>query len=392
MTVNTFTTYADGSVVFTNRFNGSSSSGTYRAAHVSSFDEFPTRDPSRRKPKGVWLYPQPYERTVVRTTDCYGRIFRDYDYYETVLQNGVIQGVQFVDGSVPPEDFSQRDRTLIKALQKLKDQRINLGVALAEAGQTAELLGSTAARFSRSISAFRRRRWKQGLAELGVSAKKAPNNWLELQYAWKPLMSDVHGAFSELARAPTRDFRFSVTGITKEQSDEVFDIDQGGYLDSRQVRRTVQGHFCRLDFLPSNNFLSAISTVGATNPLEIVWEKVPFSFVADWFTTLGDSISVLDATVGYQFLSGSMTCRRERTVQVVPLHGSGVYGNGLKYNSAFKGSSRDFRLKRSPISELPRIIKPHFKNPVSLGHMANGLSLLTSVFSGSELLNKKFFR
>jgi hypothetical protein len=289
-----------------------------------------------------------------------------------------------------PESAAQRDAAFIKALTKLKDQKINLGVALAEAQQTANLIGSTATRLSRSVTAFRKGRWKQGASELGLSLKKAPNNWLELQYAWKPLFADVHGAMSELARAPVGAFALTVKATEREVLTEVVEVNNNHRYDSYQDLSQMRGQFVRLDFPPGNQFFAALGIAGVTNPLEVIWEKVPFSFVVDWFLPIGGALHVLDATEGFEFLSGSRTAREESFCNVGPLNTGSTRSDGTNVSARFEGGGRKFHLKRYPLAGVPTFMRPRFKNPLSLGHMANGLSLLTTVFSGTELMNTKF--
>jgi hypothetical protein len=362
--------------------------GTSRIESDYWYDEKPDRNRTR-KPSG-WLFPKAYKRNVQRWSVPSGVIHWIWPGSYDITESGPFNSIAIQDYQVLPRDQSQSDMAMLDALTKLKDQKVNLGVALAEARQTANLLGSTATRLARSYNAFSKGRWKQGASELGLSLKKAPRNWLELQYGWKPLMSDVYGSFSELARADPGGFAMTVKGIKKTVLNDEFMVVNNHRYDSRQVRSQMRGHFCRLDFLPSNMFFAALGRAGVTNPLEIIWEKVPFSFVADWFSTMGDCISVLDATEGFTFLSGSITDRRETLLGVYPSNTGTIRSDGEIRKCQFEGHYRSFHLERFPLTELPTMIRPRLKNPISLGHMANGLSLLTQVFSGSELLNTKF--
>lgn len=390
MGIQSVTLNADYRIKYVNLVSGAvTGSGTFRVPSNHFFDEKPDRIRSR-KPAG-WLYPKAYERNVYSHQIPSGLISFVYGG-ELVTESGPFSGIGIdTDGtSLLSESQAQADAAILEALTKLKDQKVNLGVALAEAKQTANLIGSTAQRLSRSITAFRKGKWKQGASELGVSMKKAPSNWLELQYAWKPLLSDVHGSFSELARHNPGAFAMTVKGIQREVLVKKLAINNNHRYDSLQSISQMRGQFVRLDFLPGNMFLAALGRAGVTNPAQILWEKVPFSFVADWFSTMGDCISVLDATEGFQFLSGSRTSRRETTLGVEPLYNGSTRSDGTDIRTKFSGHYRTFHLRRYVINELPLVIRPRLKNPISLGHMANGLSLLTTVFSGSKLMNTRF--
>lgn len=344
------------------------------------------RSPKAVSPSG-WLFPKGYERHVIKRQMVHGEIYYHNGANEDVLVSGDMPEVGLPTAVFPNKNPDHFRQAYVDALTKLKDQKVNLGVALAEAQQTANLLGSTATRFARSINAFRRGRYKQAAAALGASLKKTPQNWLELQYAWKPLASDVYGSFSELARSRPASFGIAVKGVVSESWTEVRQRNDGSRNGATDQLEFFRGCFVRLDFLPNNTFFEVLARAGLSNPAEVLWEKVPFSFLVDWFYTVGDTLSILDATHGFQFLSGSTTHRRELNVSVSPSQDG---GDG--YYRRFSGMSREFHLERGVMRELPTTVPPRFKNPLSLGHMANGLSLLASAVSGSELGNRRIWR
>lgn len=353
------------------------------------FDKKPDR--SRQKPlldQSGWLYPKPYERHVIKRILPHGVIRYKRYPFEDVLVSGDLPEVGLPAMSIPPVNGDHYRQAFVDALTKLKDQKVNLGVALAEAQQTANLLGSTATRFARSINAFRRGKYKQAASALGASLKKTPESWLELQYAWKPLMSDIHGSFSEIARARPAAFGVAVKGVVREEWEDLIITNDGTRVGRVDRARWFRGCFVRLDFLPNNTFFETLARAGLSNPAEVLWEKVPFSFVVDWFYTVGDTLSVLDATHGFQFLSGSVTDRRELNVSVGPSQSGGED----VLSRRFRGMLREFYLQRGILDELPVTVRPRLKNPLSLGHMANGLALLASAIKGTALGNRRIWR
>lgn len=337
-----------------------------------------------RKPSG-WLYPTAYEIDVQARRKPLG----DLRWNTGHLFSGT---VPYVDGNTAQQNHlpfpsGMEDRVVTKALLELKNQSLNIGVALAEAQATANLVGSSATRIARAYQAVKRRDFSSAAQFLGIKKKKGgglgfkpsndiPSAWLELQYGWKPLLSDVHGAIQHLAfRAEDRGkWRHTVKGSEriKDQGDYNYTTQFGS---KRIVYNRESGMFVRLDYIPGNSFFSAMSQVGVTNPLEVIWEKVPFSFVVDWFLPVGDYLSTLDADLGWIFLSGSKSQFQRTRVIETPGPPSGYYISGT-----FRGSFRRVTLKRSVYVSSPRPQLPRFKNPVSLGRMANGLALLSSVF------------
>lgn len=337
-------------------------------------------DPTGRpvKDSSGWLMPKPYSRYRVVNTGVTGS-------HRNQLGKNTISCVGDLGFSnqypMNPIDLPSnlKNDCVIQALSRLKDQSINLGVAFAEAQQTADLIGSTASRLARAAQQIRQGKGKAALRTLRAkSYRNIPNHWLEAQYAWKPLLGDVHGAAQELAHRELRHYRATVTGSVRveDKGSEVWT--SGLRRDQWQWIRTASG-FVRLDYIPGNTFVSAMSRAGMTNPFEIAWEKVPFSFVVDWFLPVGDWLSSFDSTLGWEFKSGTFSTLRKVDVKVRPGPPGGSFG--FLYGD-YSGRHKVVQLNREVLTSSPFAARPSFKNPLSLGHMANGLSLLSSIFGG----------
>lgn len=367
----------------------------------------------RRKPAG-WLYPLPYSFDKAVGQRCNGTQYSEIRHGD--VSTGYVEFRSTYSGTMPASDdptclsaytalpldtslTTLRSRAETRALLRLKDQRINLGVALGETRQLSKQIGTTATRIARAYSSLRKGQWRNAARTLGVRARSQPENWLELQYGWKPLLSDIHGAAQAVSeRNKERDW---VVTVASTERDKAFD----GPLDyvanprlfvyyrvrgSRGVSVSV-----RLDYHPSSfDYAHLPAALGLTNPLEVAWELVPYSFVVDWFLPVGNWLSTLDATLGYKFLSGSYTTRRFRqfacTVNAQKSHvaSSGRYrftgGSAAGWYAAME-------LRRNVYASSPiPALRP--KNPVSLGHMANGLSLLTQAFAARADRKGQFAR
>lgn len=136
--------------------------------------------------------------------------------------------------------------------------------------------------------------------------------------------------------------------------------------------------YTRIDALPANETLISLASSGVTNPLLVAWELVPFSFVVDWAIPVGAWLESLDAMLGY---GECYTCTA--TLTRATWIGEGldyIKPDGLKRTSDWQESQEVVRVDRSASAGVPLPKHPGFKNPASLGHMANGLALLTQVF------------
>lgn len=349
----------------------------------------------RMKPLTPFIKPTAYELTVTKrecgigTLKCgsIGAVGGTAAY--RVTETGPVGSLMIASDSLYPlwaASSSQRNRVIIDALLKLKDQRVNLAQAFAERRMTANLVADSLNRIAGSVMALRKGNWRRAGKLLKQSWRKAPRSWLEYQYGWNPLMDDVFGSVEALKkRNSPGDWLVTVkdSAMDVEQWEQFF---QNSTTSTKRPfwykNRRSRGHFIRLDYEPGNTFLTTVSGLGLTNPLQLAWELVPYSFVIDWFTPIGDWLSSLDASLGFKFYSGSITAREESYETTDNLQCLSGEHNGWWYNNTrVETSKRSLHLKREVFSASPLPGFPGFKDPFSASHVANGLSLLTQALA-----------
>lgn len=339
-----------------------------------------------------WLYPKPYRRTVSVYNRGHG-VWEHTRYPQSTSGSiinkatrvGVIAGYasHLNVGDLPPASATLQSRAEVKALLNLKDQRINLAQAYAERKMTADLVSSSLNRMTQSVLALRQRQFRRAWELLGGNPRKLPQTWLEYQYGWRPLMNDCKGAVDALQRYDkSQDWVVSVKGSAKEESD-VWDDISGTYSANRRVVKK-NGCFVRLDYTPKNGFLSALASLGLTNPYQLAWEVLPYSFVIDWYLPIGEWLSAMDADAGYDFLSGSRSTRRETTTFVRAVDRSyPLEPTYRKTQTNYRCFRREFDLQRTIYESSPIPIYPGLKNPLTGVHVANALSLFAQALGSS---------
>jgi hypothetical protein len=211
--------------------------------------------------------------------------------------------------------FNSNDE--IRLINKLQDltsgSDFNLGVALGELGDTLGLIGDTAGRLGLALGSarngqfgkaadylltgtarkprarhpnFSQKHWSEGKG----SAEALASNWLELQYGWLPLLKDVEAGAQMLAHHLNVPVRQSYrVGIRKEIT--ATRVSQVGFLSSQKAfgsgtkshRRSIIARLEEAGNIPQ--------LLGLTNPELVLWELVPYSFVADWFIPIGQWMS-----------------------------------------------------------------------------------------------------
>lgn len=351
---------------------------------------------AERRPSG-WRDPKPYSMTYRSYRRALGicRYHPPGAKYIGQVYTGVVGGSRFNSldhfNSLVTEDTLSllaaplANRALIKARSKLKRSDVNLGVAFAERDATARLLGDTATRLGKSFNNLKRGRVRAAMRDLGIlnsrrepRGSNVPNKWLELQYGWKPLLSDVFGACQALSKQDRSNWRVTAKAseLVRSEYRAIWDSFDAGSGEAQ----AECGAFVRIDALPGNDLTMSLSSLGVTNPLLIAWELVPYSFVVDWALPVGAWLESIDAMLGYEDSSYSAS-----TLIRCSWHGTGRRRppdqNGFVVDNVYQESKKFVSLVREASNSVPLPHFPSLKDPRSLGHMANGLALLSSAFS-----------
>jgi hypothetical protein len=121
-------------------------------------------------------------------------------------------------------------------------------------------------------------------------ASSFADNYLEFHFGWSPLVADIYGGVKTLCRPiPARTIRASVkydhTDIIPTVVDGKDRI-RAFQTDRQQTTLTMRGQVKVV-----NPNIALLEQCGLINPLTILWEKVPFSFVVDWFVNVGEVLA-----------------------------------------------------------------------------------------------------
>lgn len=348
-----------------------------------------------RNPKSTsgWRAPSSYSALFVDETPYWSGSLTNRDqnldgsqYWDTHYENGYSGFLVIGYRSLPPYPSGMEDAAVIKALSQLKNQKVNLAVAFAERAETAELFTSVVTRIAKAVRSFRAKNpkdWGRVVkSQTGRHAirKDIPERWLEVQYGWKPLMQDVYGATAAL-NARERDakaYRAEIkASVSNRDAGNAILLDQGDYGSIRGTYQHITRCKVHLSYVLENPVLATLAQLGITNPAELLWEKLPYSFVIDWASPIGNYLSAFDAALGWQFLGGSCTKVIDSKVNGKSQSGSSPYRR-LIGQVAY--SYTGFAMDRTVYDHSPLPRFPGLKNPLSTGHIANAMSLLVSAF------------
>lgn len=216
-------------------------------------------------------------------------------------------------------DASLRNQLVSQAqndcLSRARDMRVNLPVMLAEGRKTVRMLTDTATTLYRSYRAFRRGRFRKTAEILGIDKPSGTlaNHWLAYQHGWGPLLSDAKGLVvmaAQLLEAP-RAKLIRVSGKAVAERHLSYTAATSTSPLGRSVNQTLVGKVITeayagltLELQFRESAVAAQLGMGVADPLLVVWELTPFSFVFDWFVDVGSYLENISALQGWTVKAG----------------------------------------------------------------------------------------
>lgn len=201
---------------------------------------------------------------------------------------------------------------------KVKNGSINMPVFAAEATQGINMVSDAAKRIGNSALAVASGRFGKAAQILGMPGPpKVPSpwkrgqdglrdNWLSYRYGWMPLLSDVDGAVDALTRP-------AMSGILAfARCKRPFSFEKVFTAPGYSQVVSVTGYVSAGVYYECKNSTD-FTSLGLSNPAEVAWELVPYSFVVDWFIPIGKALSALDAFTNVTVLASYVNKRYHST-------------------------------------------------------------------------------
>lgn len=288
-----------------------------------------------------------------------------------------------------------RSKLVGKLIDSMQSNRTNLGEIAHTRGQTANMVASTANRLAQAFRSVRRgnfagaARYLTGSGPRGRYHQRAlggiPEQWLALQYGWKPLLQDVYNSCETVRKAWNDNGDvFTAKAHAKENGGNItIDLGRaqphGPSLEVVADNREVRGN-ASVTYKVESALGSSLSQLGITNPASLAWELLPYSFVVDWFVPVGSFLERADYSRGLIFSHGWISIQARQNARLLVKEASAHSGNISANWSGGNGSGEAFVFTREALVGFPDPPPPRFKNPLSLTHVANALSLLATAF------------
>lgn len=359
------------------------------------------------------------------TYDMYCRFYDSSTFLLTLTRVGYQTQYEYwfkTKYAIPTPSLTWTSNDTIKLTNKLaakvRDHNLNLANFLVESDKTVKMIGTMVYRLAVAVHYVRRgdlsdaarilldqrsytqdvkgkktfldriktleqqeKMSKRRKKRAGYVGKTLADLWLELQYGWKPLQSDLHEAayaYEAIVNKPhVQTFRVARKIIAET-------IHTGS--PTRPVvgtsRITIRkGYIARMTQEPT-----VIQTLSLDNVLGAAYEATKLSFLIDWVIPIQQFI---DASHARRVLKFDKCVVSTKTTQVGGISAIWSGYKPLQIKTGFQPTTIDKQInfKREVLTNLPRIPPPKakdFASVASLLHIANATALLSQVVLSSH--------
>lgn len=315
----------------------------------------------RRRP--VPLTPTPFEVTEILQNPR-----GDYRAGNNAIQNeGTILFANQRVGEVPKTVNFDREGlfNLNRARHKITGKDQDLGESLVELDQTLSLIQKNLERLGNIGSALKDGNWGKLDSLLGGKtpesvkkqkpSKRLASGYLEIMFGVLPLMSSAHTAVEAYGKGIlSRGSKVSAVSGQKR-----LDLNRPMTMESMSNvgRATFSGTV-------KNQNVATLNSYGLINPALMAYQRLPYSFVIDWFVPIGTILGSLTAEAGLINVNQTYTdiSAHEMTLK------AGFVERSIRYNRRIPGP-------------LPIIGNP-FGRPaqLSIGKLISSVALIRQRF------------
>lgn len=341
------------------------------------------------KPPRVVRPEHPYTSEVVRWTDSGDCVSsrRNWPYPDTdESRQYVVAPMFWFNGYSPgysnPWDSNDELALLGKLRNKVAGSDFNFAVFLAESQQSLRMIANAASRIDKSLRHLKKgnlqKAWKalsDDKTPRGLSPRKETSaNWLEMQYGWLPLLQDAEGGAQFIAH------------LASGGSPQVARVRKQKPLKC-SMTGSVPGSWRPLGFQGTHGVsvkaifkdVSEIGLSGLLDPLSVAWEKLPYSFVVDWFIPIGNYLAARGLAASLQ---GTFVVTRYTELKWAGYTFDRLPPDLDPYESAFQPGGASYRSVQvvrtvSTSLDVPLPAVKSLAQASSWRHTANAVALLS---------------
>lgn len=269
-----------------------------------------------------------------------------------------------------------KEKIYNKIRSDIRGDATNLGVMLAEYGQTAKMFFELARVLATNGKSLLKRHPGIRRGTLNSYSKDASSAYLAFTYGVSPFLADTVGIIQALReRLETKPIVLQGVESRTERATDKRVLTSTGLGFPRADAEALRVFRQRVQWratLDSNALLNVLVAHGMANLPLVVWEKIPFSFVADWWVNIGEALATLDNLLLVKSIE-VIDSTSDRQLWYVTPRPTDRYFNAGSYTYY---SRRDIRSAPRSIS---RVNSLRYKPNVSIKHIMNGLALLNQL-------------
>ena len=316
-----------------------------------------------------WRPPTNYGRTACRWRYVSGVKTERYHNgvgWRTRTTTGVdtggihIQDIEHPNGAIA---FGWEDvQTLVECMNRLNDSKVSLGEYLAESVKSAEMLAGAGQELLSALLLAKKGQWGAIPKKFGWYRDRLSNYYLQYEYGWKPLCSDLHQLLENAQKGLSYP---QLLHATKNQ-DNVLSAKWTHYGLQCEGTMNVKNN-CTVYAEVRRPDLVAAQAYRTINPAALTWNLIPYSFVVDWFMPIGNFLEHLSAKAGLGFVAATQSQVRTSIFDIKLPTGT------CKANKTY--------MQRKVLNDFPRAYIPYAKaNPFNTKRVAVTTALLSQLF------------
>lgn len=281
---------------------------------------------------------------------------------------------------------------------KLDDElTASAGITIAETSASVSMIASRTEQLIEAGIALKRRDFGRiveafGLAKTDSRAKRVftkqaatpanvSSNYLEWIFGWQPMISDIYSAAKVLSSTPRSRLVRSGGGESFDHTARILHP-WGTYVEQTGktvVRRFISG---RVDVVNPN--VDLLNRLGLINPVQIVYNVIPGSFLLDWFLPVNRYLGAYSTMWGRSLNDGQLAVKI--TCNTTYRNTDTIWGD--KWSWVERGE----QFERLPIATLPRPTRlPDLRLPIDglLGRAVSLTALFAQQFTQNFSLKKR---
>jgi hypothetical protein len=292
---------------------------------------------------------------------------------------------------------SMRNIALNKAMARIVAPSMQSGEALNDLAQTISMLKNPF-KGARTLLAKMAKYRSAHLGKTAASALKASGNaWLEYRYGWKPLLMDADMIIS--SALVKRDYQKDLRLVSRAQENLSRDISQTFQLlgglprvdvcdGTVRVKRTMRASAGVIYCYRNSKSFHEMGKFFGTRPRDlpsVLWEIIPYSFVADWFVGVGDWLQAVTPDPSIHFLGNWITTVDDKEITFSDLKTTTYISvsPATTYYCYPTGASKKSVIVSRTVNQSVAAAPPVTTASLSLTHSIDGVALFLPKILGS---------